>query len=312
METFITKNIWLVAISTSMAIGYAVGFTSIYFFEEYGWTVFVLVPFILGFVPTLFYGYTEEITPKDAFKIGFTTLFLFCLTTLLFAVEGVICIVMASPIISLATLLGALSGYAIVQSDYFKSKRLYSLIVLPAIVLIVDTQIDSTAYLEVKTTIEIEAPIEKVWNNVISFGQIDEPDEWFFKTGISYPTHANIAGEGVGAVRYCNFTTGSFVEPITFWQAPTLLQFDVQDQPTPMREMNPFWDVHPPHLDGYFQSKKGEFQLSERTNGQTFVQGTTWYNIHIHPVGYWDFWSKYILHKIHYRVLEHIKKESEK
>ena len=139
----------------------------------------------------------------------------------------------------------------------------------------------------------------------------DEPDEWLFKTGIAYPTHAEIKGSGVGAVRYCNFTTGSFVEPITTWNEPTLLQFDVLDQPTPMRELNPFWDVHPPHLDGYFQSKKGQFELVQLDNGKTLVEGTTWYHIHIHPVAYWDFWSEYILHEIHYRVLKHIKKECE-
>ena len=79
-----------------------------------------------------------------------------------------------------------------------------------------------------------------------------------------------------------------------------------------MRELNPFWDVHPPHLTGYFQSKKGQFRLTELENGKVKVEGTTWYNIHIHPVKYWDTWSKFILHEIHFRVLKHIKKESEK
>ena len=94
--------------------------------------------------------------------------------------------------------------------------------------------------------------------------------------------------------------------------SPTLLKFDVLDQPIPMRELNPFWEVHPPHLDGYFQSKKGQFKLIELDNGTVKVEGTTWYHIHIHPVPYWDFWSKFILHEIHFRVLKHIKKESEK
>ncbi len=140
---------------------------------------------------------------------------------------------------------------------------------------------------------------------------IEKPTEWIFKTGIAYPVDAEIEGHGIGAIRSCNFTTGSFVEPITKWDEPTLLQFDVLDQPTPMRALNPFWDVHPPNLNGYFQSKKGQFKLTETKNNKTLVVGTTWFNIHIHPVVYWDIWSKYILHKIHYRVLKHIKKQSE-
>ncbi|NBP97360.1 MAG: hypothetical protein EBU25_05975 [Burkholderiaceae bacterium] len=36
-----------------------------------------------------------------------------------------------------------------------------------------------------------------------------------------------IVGKGVGSVRHCNFTTGSFVEPITVWDEAKLLKFDV-------------------------------------------------------------------------------------
>lgn len=312
MIDFIQRHLWVSAVVIALLLGYAIGFTSVYFFEEYGWTVFVVVPFLLGLVPALVYGSQKKLSRVEALKMAFATLGIFCLSTLIFAVEGIICIVMASPILALSTLIGALAGQALIDSKYFNNKGMYAIGVIPLLVLWTDTQIDSSEYLEVKTAIEIEAPMEDVWSNVISFGQIDEPDEWFFKTGISYPTHANIIGQGVGAVRYCNFTTGSFVEPITVWEEPSLLKFDVQDQPTPMRELNPFWDVHPPHLDGYFQSKKGAFELQELDDNYTYVQGTTWYNIHIHPVPYWDFWSKYILHKIHYRVLKHIKEESEK
>ena len=55
-------------------------------------------------------------------------------------------------------------------------------------------------------------------------------------TGITYPTHA----EGVGAIRKCNFTTGRFLEPITIWDEPNLLEFSVLDQPPPMVE----WSIY--------------------------------------------------------------------
>jgi len=111
---------------------------------------------------------------------------------------------------------------------------------------------NAATLIPVKTQVIVNAPIENVWKNVVTFDKIDEPADWIFKIGISYPTDATIEGEGIDAVRYCNFTTGSFVEPITTWEAPTLLQFDVVEQPIPMNEWNPFWEIHPPHLDGYF------------------------------------------------------------
>ena len=311
MKGFIKNNIWISATVIAIIAGYALGFLSIYGLGEYGWVVFVVVPFILGLIPTLVIGRYQAITTRESVVHGFRTLALFCLTTLLFAVEGVICIVMASPILALFTWIGALVGSQYIKDNPVNSQKTYSFLIIPVVFTIVDLSTSSQEYLQVKTAITIDAPIETVWDNIISFGEIDEPDEWLFKTGIAYPTHAEIKGSGVGAVRYCNFTTGSFVEPITTWNEPTLLQFDVLDQPTPMRELNPFWDVHPPHLDGYFQSKKGQFELVQLDNGKTLVEGTTWYHIHIHPVPYWDFWSEYILHEIHYRVLKHIKKESE-
>ena len=48
-----------------------------------------------------------------------------------------------------------------------------------------------------------------------------------FKTGLAYPLRARLVGAGVGAVRHCEFTTGAFVEPITVWDAPHRLAFDV-------------------------------------------------------------------------------------
>lgn len=312
MKAIIEKNTWICSVMIAMIVGYAIGFLSIYAFEEYGWTVFTLVPFLLGFIPSWIYGSTKEISRRGSVKIGFATLGIFCASTLLFAIEGIICIIMASPIMAVSTLIGSLLGHRLVQHKKANSKQLFSFMLLPIIFISIDSAISTKAYLEVKTAIEINAPIDKVWDHIVSFGQIEEPEEWVFKTGIAYPINAEIIGKGVGATRYCNFTTGSFVEPITAWEEPDLLQFDVLDQPTPMRELNPFWDVHPPHLSGYFQSKKGQFKLTTLENGKVKVEGTTWYHIHIHPVAYWDIWSKFILHTIHFRVLKHIKRESEK
>jgi hypothetical protein len=46
-------------------------------------------------------------------------------------------------------------------------------------------------------------------------------------------------------------------------------------------------------------------------NGNTLLEGTTWYYNKIKPGLYWDLWSDYIIHKIHERVLNHIKDEAE-
>ena len=110
----------------------------------------------------------------------------------------------------------------------------------------------------------VKAPPEKVWINVVS-SRIFLAKDWIFKLGIACPTCATIEGMGVGAIRHCNFTTGPFVEPITVWDAPNRL-LDAVSQPPPMKELSPY-DIHPPHLDGHLESKRGEFLLERMEGG---------------------------------------------
>ena len=88
------------------------------------------------------------------------------------------------------------------------------------------------------------------------------PTEFIFRTGIAYPINAEISGQGAGAVRHCNFSTGSFVEPISVWDEAGLLKFDVDSQPEPMKELSFYSHVHPNHLHGYWVSKGGQFKLT--------------------------------------------------
>jgi len=151
-----------------------------------------------------------------------------------------------------------------------------------------------------------------VWPHVIGFSELPEPSQWFFRLGIAYPQRATIVGSGVGAVRRCEFSTGAFVEPITAWEPGRRLAFDVESQPAPMHELSPYRHVHPPHLDGYLRSKRGEFRLVALPGGRTRLEGSTWYELELYPQDYWTLWSDGCIHLIHRRVLDHVKKLSEK
>ena len=296
------------------AIVFAIGFVSIYFFGDYGWTVFVFLPFLIGFLPSFFASRRLELSKRDCYSLSFRTLLASVIGLLIFAVEGAICIVMALPLLMLLVWFGAYIGF-IINNRKSKLSSAHATIILAFYslsFLSFDYINEPEALIPVRTYIVVKAPIEKVWKNVVTFDTIPEPKEFIFKTGIAYPQNATIKGTGVGAIRYCNFTTGSFVEPITTWNEPNLLQFSVQSQPIPMNEWNPFWNIHPPHLDSYFKSYKGQFKLKRIQNNVTLLEGTTWYKVDIYPEFYWKIWSDLIIHKIHNRVLNHIKIESEK
>ena len=55
----------------------------------------------------------------------------------------------------------------------------------------------------------------------------------------------------------------------------------------------------------------GQFLLEALPNGHTRLTGTTWYENSFWPGAYWNVWSDYIIHRIHGRVLAHIKRETE-
>jgi hypothetical protein len=132
-----------------------------------------------------------------------------------------------------------------------------------------------------------------------------------FRAGIAYPIRAQITGQGPGAVRNCIFSTGPFVEPIEIWDEPRLLRFGVTANPAPMQEWTPYAHIEPPHLHGYFVSEKGQFLLTPLAGGRTRLEGTTWYRHTMWPAAYWHLWSDYIIHRIHLRVLNHIREEVE-
>jgi hypothetical protein len=162
----------------------------------------------------------------------------------------------------------------------------------------------------VTTSVEVNASPNRVWENVVSFRDIAAAPDFMFRAGIAYPIRARIEGTGVGAIRYCEFSTGSFVEPIEVWDLPRLLKFSVTHNPPPMREWSPF-NVHPPHLNNFLVSRGGEFRLIELPDGRTRLQGTTWYEHRMWPETYWRWWSDFIIHRIHLRVLRHVKDLSE-
>ena len=101
----------LPSIVLSLLIVIPIGFLGVYAFKDYGWTIFLFTPFLLGFLPPYFYGAKYPLTKSQAFRLGFSALGLACLCLLVFALEGMICIIMASPLLVLFTAIGAYFGF---------------------------------------------------------------------------------------------------------------------------------------------------------------------------------------------------------
>src|SRR5467141_1218075 len=279
--------------------------------RSYGWGLFVALPFCLGLFSVLVYSYHAPRSFGNCMGVSLTPIVLLGAVLLLVMIEGLICILMAAPFALGLAALGGMLGFTI-QATYWLNK---GTTIMMSVVLLFTPAVQGVERLvkpqaetyEVRTAIEVNAPPEKVWNQVVAFAEIPPPKELLFRAGIAYPIRAEISGHGVGAVRHCIFSTGPFVEPIEVWDEPRLLKFGVTANPAPLNELSPYGNIQPPHLHGYFVSKQGQFLLTALPGGRTRLEGATWYQHTMWPAAYWHLWSDHIIHKIHLRVLEHIR-----
>jgi uncharacterized membrane protein YhaH (DUF805 family) len=284
--------------------------------QSYGAALFFGAPIISGAACGYVFNSRRRQTLGQTLNLAATLVLCTMATMLLVGLEGAFCILMAFPLLAPLSMLGAVVGREIARNSGVDQRRddrgmLGALLLLP-LVATVEPLVAVPAPLVVTTAIDIQATPQDVWDVVVAFPDIEAPPAWYFRWGIAAPERARIEGHGVGAVRHCEFTTGSFVEPITVWDEPHRLAFDVTDQPAPMFELSPYHHLHPPHLDVSFRSTKGEFRLEALPNGGTRLIGTTWYELDIAPHAYWQLWTDWIVHRIHSRVLEHIKVVAER
>jgi hypothetical protein len=292
----------------------AVGFTllSVYGLAQYGWGLFVGIPFFLGLNAVLIYGFHEPRSLGKCLVVALLSNFLVAVIIFFTAVEGLICLIMAAPLATVLALFGGFVGFLLQQRDAFSPHVFPALLIaFPGMIALEPIVLREPPRLEVKTSVIINANRARVWKHVVSFSELPPPTERLFQTGIAYPVRAEIEGRGVGAVRHCVFSTGAFVEPIKVWDEPRLLRFDVSSQPRVMDEWSPYTSLRPPHVEKYLVSREGQFLLTELPDGRTLLEGTTIYQNRFWPAPYWRLWSDFIIHRIHGRVLVHIKNLSE-
>jgi uncharacterized membrane protein YhaH (DUF805 family) len=298
----------LAGLLTTMAIGVAMMLLSTLGLGTYGAALFFVTPFAMGAASAAVYNHDAPRSLGSTVGVACVGVGLTGVAALLFGVEGVVCLLMAAPLAMVMASLGAWIGWSITVRMQRAGAAM--LVLAAPLTAFGETAAGPPRLHVVTTSIEVDAPPERVWPNVIGFSDLDEPPDWFFRLGIAYPRRARIEGEGVGAVRRCEFSTGAFVEPITAWEPPHRLAFDVVSQPAPMTEWSPY-PIHPRHLDGYLLSKGGEFDLEPLPGGRTRVQGTTRYTLAMSPSPYWTLYADALIHAIHWRVLRHIRGLSE-
>lgn len=282
--------------------------------RNYGLVLFIGLPVLVSFLSAFCFCFRRDRGFGEAYLVGALSIITLGLFIIVFALDGLICLLMALPLALGLALPGVILGKLAGRAASGRATSVLPLVLIflfPCLVAFEDARPPTAPLRAVTTSVEIDAPIEVVWKTVIAFPRIDSPPDGIFRMGIAYPIEASIEGSGVGAIRLCTFCTGDFVEPVTVWDENRLLAFDVKSSPPPMKEFSIYQHIDPPHLHGHLASEKGQFRL-EPKGGKVLLEGTTWYRHEMWPQWYWIPMTDRIIHKIHHRVLDHIKTTVEK
>lgn len=255
---------------------------------------FTLVPVVMGLVSAFFWK-DLRLTTLEYFLFSLLTSGLGLVSGGVFMGEGVICLLIVSPLLLCFVFLGALLGRWLFQ---YNNTRL-NLSLMPLALAWLTLDVFSPHHYEnaVTDTVVIHASPAQVWTHLAAVPPIAEPPQfWLFRLGLPYPTQATVTGTGVGADRRCIFSRDCvFEERITEWQPGHKLTFDVISQP------------RDPEILGHARVLRGQFRLRGNADGTTTLYGTSWYALYVYPAWYYDLWARSIARQVHLRVMDHIK-----
>ena len=281
-------------------------------FGTYGFFLFFASPFLVGCTTAYIGNRRTDIGSRATAKLVLGACFLGAVGLLAIAVEGVVCLVLATPLIAFFAWIGGIVGRTIAVHGPGAAPRYtaMSLSVLP-LFLAIDVIAPPHVAFQSSENIEVSAGDRDVWDAIVHMGPIPNPPAAPFRWGLAYPMSGSIHGSGVGAIREGVFSTGVAHERVTEWQPPARLSFDVLSDPPTMRELSPYQQVHAPHVNGYFVTLNARFTITPLANGHTRLTLDTRHELNLNPYVYWLPIVKWAVHTNKTRVLRHFAAQAE-
>ncbi|MDE0864779.1 MAG: hypothetical protein OSA98_13395 [Rubripirellula sp.] len=244
-----------------------------------GVTMFLFLPAAIGFVTVITVHYLRAVA------ISLSITLILCLVGLVFTgLEGIVCVVMATPILVIGAMLGAAAGSLVKQQLPIEGN--FSLAIVPVLAGVsvfgagkVEDEFAVGYRAEVfESSIIIQASPEEIWDEMIEFDDVKGPKPLLMKMGLPVPLSCSVRGSGVGSERICRFSSGFIRERVSRWNAPYQLEFDVEEVQLPGR-----------HWLGF---QRATYSLERRDTGSTKVTRTTTVTSSLRPAFYWRFFER--------------------
>lgn len=243
------------------------------------------------------------------------------LGSLFFLREGVICLLMLSPIWIGAGLIGSLVARHFTSKGRKKASKIdpnvfrTSLLTLPLLAGVVEARLpfpyDSVT---VTRQVVIHASAQEVWPFAVSNAHIDAGEgRWNISQniiGLPRPRATIMHGAGVGAVREACWDKGvRFDEIITDWQPARHLAWTFSFKDSSLQDVT---DKHISPDGRFLKIDSGDYTIEPLSTGTTRLTLRTHYIAKSHVNAYAELWGEFLLGDIEANIVTIIKQRAEK
>ena len=277
-------------------------------------TFLFLLPTIVGAL-TVYLSSTDK-AKSIAYRIftPWIPVFLFLIITLALAIEGWACWLMILPIFLIAASIGGLLGGYLKIRKRNDRLNISLLVLLPLLIGPIESMIETIpGTYKAYTYIDINAPAEKIWDNVTRVKEIPIDQDKGYLTrllGFPRPVKAELDFEGVGAYREAVFTNGLvFHETVTEYKDNEKMVFTIKAYPHEIPSTT--LDEHVVIGGDYFDVLNGTYELEKLPNGLNRLHLYSHFKMNTTFNFYAGWWGKWIMKDIQNNILQVEKKRSE-
>lgn len=277
--------------------------------------------FTFIFLVPLAVGYVSVAGSPDGDRKAFTAVllalaatFMLLVTVMAVGVEGLICVVMMTPVFFVMALAGGALAIIVrsIRNRRMRATAFVLVLVLPYAAGPLEQRIPQLQSRRVvENRIRIDADAETVWRQIIRVPAI-RPEEYrttfIHRIGFPRPIEATLSHEGVGGVREASFERGVlFRETVIDWVPQRRLSFTIAVDSIPTKTL----DQHVTVGGEYFDVLDGTYEIVPLSADAVELRLWSTHRLSTHFNGYASLWTDFVMRQIQGNILQVVRDRAE-